>query len=142
MTVSGIFGTSGALTVTGIGSELLATGQLGVGVGGDASVLIQNQATAITGGNTANALAGLDIGQFGVAPGNGLARSGAVTVSNALLSNTGRFIVGDAGIGSLSVITAGTVTTTGAATIAAATGSDGSSVSVTGPGHRCRLRGR
>ena len=140
--VSGIFGTTGALTVAGVGSELLASGELNIGQGGDGSVLIQNQATAIIGGNTANALAGLDIGQTGVAPGNGtVPGSGAATVNNALLSNTGRFIVGDAGLGGLSVTAAGTVTTSANAVIAAAGGSDGSSVSVTGIGSSLHVAG-
>ncbi len=138
--VSGILGASGGLTVAGLGSRLVTTGQLSVGLGGDGSLLIENQATAITGGNTA--AVGFDIGQTGSGPGNGtVPGSGAATVSNALLSNTGRFVVGDAGLGSLSITEGGTVTTSAAATIASAAGSDGSSVNVTGAGSSFQIAG-
>jgi T5SS/PEP-CTERM-associated repeat protein len=142
VTVSGILGTTGVLTVAGLGSKLLAPGELSVGLGGDGSLLIENLATAITGGNSADASAGFDIGQNGIAPGGGtVPGSGSATVSNALLSNTGQFIVGDAGTGSLSITEGGTVTTSGNATIANQTGSDGSAMSVSGPGSSLTVTG-
>jgi T5SS/PEP-CTERM-associated repeat protein len=140
--VSGVFGTTGALTVAGLGSRLLVPGQLNVGLGGDGSLLIENQATVITGGKSGDASAGFDVGQSGIAPGNGtVPGSGSATVTNALLSYSGAFVIGDAGTGSLSITQGGTVTTTADATIAAAPGSDGSSISVTGAGSSFTVAG-
>ena len=136
-------GASGNLVVSGAGSSFRANGQLSVGVSGVGHLSVQNQATVTTGGNTAvDASQGLDIA--GASGGTGDA---TVTGSNALLANSGRFIVGDGGIGSLSVQNHATVTTNPGtavsfgAVIANQSGSDGSSVSVIGSGSQWQVGG-
>ncbi|HEY0803697.1 MAG TPA: hypothetical protein VGD84_01475, partial [Pseudonocardiaceae bacterium] len=143
ITVGGSSGATGALTVNGFGSKLAGTGQLSVGFGGNGSLLIENQATATTGGNTVDKSQGFEAGQLG-------GGSGDVTVTGAksLLSNTGRFVIGDAGFGSLSIQAGGTVITSpgtvaglaGAVVASLASGS-GSSVNVTGAGSNWQVGG-
>ncbi len=93
--------------------------QLNVGAAGNGSFLVNNVGSA--------AAASVDIGTSG-------GGSGVITVSgtNSLLSNTGTFVVGDAGLGSLAVDAGGTVTTSANATIANSTSAAGSSANVTG----------
>ena len=134
VSVAGTAGATGDVTVTDPGSELIATGQFALGVAGTGSLLIENQATVITGNNTADSTEGFDVGTNSGA-------SGSATISNARLSNTGRFIVGDGGLGSLSIQSGGTVTTSATATIAAQSTAGGSSVSVTGTGSNLQIAG-
>ena len=111
-----------------------------VGEAGAGSLLIENQATAITGGSTL--ALGFDVGTQAGA-------SGVVTVSGtgSLLDNTGEFIVGDGGLGSLSIESGGTVITTPgtvaglAAVIAAQSGASGASVGLTGAGSDWQVGG-
>jgi T5SS/PEP-CTERM-associated repeat protein len=138
ITIGGSAGATGGLTVTDAGSELLATGQLSVGLGGAGSLLIENQGTVVSGNNTVDKSEGFDAGQLA-------GSSGEVTVtgSGSKLSNTGRFVVGDAGAGSLSTVvtTPGTVTSLAGATIANAASASGSSASVTGTGSNWQITG-
>ena len=96
----------GDLTVTGAGSRVNALGQLDVGQAGAGSLLIENAGTVITGGNTLAPSQGIDVGTTAGA-------AGAITVTgtHSLLSNTGEFIVGDGGLGSLAIQSGGTVIT-------------------------------
>ncbi len=117
----------GSLMVSGTGSDAVLTGQLNVGLAGGGHLLINGGATVDTGSLAASPTQGLDIA---AAPGG----TGDVTVAgtNSLLSNTGTFVVGDAGLGSLAVDAGGTVTTSANATIANSTSAAGSSANVTG----------
>lgn len=105
-------GASGTVTVTDAGSNLTSVGQLTVGLNGQGLLVVSNPGTVITGGNTIDAGAGIDIASGAGSGGILLAGHGS------LLSNTGRFIVGDGGVGNLTVAA-------GAVTLAAAAGSDG-----------------
>ena len=127
---------TGVVTVTDPGSTLTALGQLDVGSGGDGSLLIENQASVFTGGDVTDPSQGLDIN-------TAAGKSGSVTITgpHSLLSNTGRFIVGDGGLGSLSIQSGATVTTSTTATIAAQSTAGGSSVSVTGTGSNLQIAG-
>ncbi len=136
-------GTTGSLEVTDAGSSFTAVGELQVGVTGAGSLLVQNQATVTTGNAPINTTQGFALGE---ATGG----SGTATVSGnkSLLTNTGEFIVGATGLGSLAIASGGTVTTSPGsapgllgADIAANAGSDGSSVSVTGTGSNWQVTG-
>ena len=137
-------GSEGWLNVTDVGSAFNAAGQLTIGQSGSGHLLVENQATVATGNNVAvDATQGFDVGQSASASGDV-----TVTGSKSLLSNVGRFIVGDAGFGSLLITHGGTVVTTpgivvglAGADIAARSGSDGSSVSVTGKGSDWQITG-
>ncbi len=127
-------GGEGALEVSA--ATLAASGALTIGQSGAGHLLVDNQDTLNTGGSTADNTQGIEIGQNAGSSGDA-----AVAGNTSLLSNTGRFVVGDAGLGSLVISSGGTVITThGAATslpgavIAASAGSDGAQVSVTGTG--------
>ncbi|WP_158923365.1 Hint domain-containing protein [Acidisphaera sp. S103] len=142
-TDTGTISGTGAVTVTDLGSGLTALGQLNVGWSGIGSLLIQNQASAFTGGYVNDPAQGLDVGTDAGA-------SGAATITGpaSLLSNTGAFIVGDAGLGSLSIQSGGTVITSpgtvadlAGAVIAAQSSAAGSSVTVTGGGSGWRITG-
>jgi T5SS/PEP-CTERM-associated repeat protein len=98
---------TGAVTASGLGSSIAAHGQIDVGVAGNGSLTVQNQATVSSGGATSAPSQGIDIAQS--SGGSGVI---SVTGTNSLLSNTGAFIVGDAGSGSLSIASGGTVITT------------------------------
>ena len=115
------------MTVSDPGSELLATGQFSVGLSGQGSLLVENQGTVTTGDNAVDATEGFDIAQNA-----GASATAAVTGTNSLLTNTGRFVVGDAGLGSLGVNSGGTVTTSANATIGNSASAAGSSANVTG----------
>ena len=141
--IGGSAGATGALTVTDPGSQLLATGQLSVGLNGDGSLLIENQGTVTTGNNAVDPTEGFDVAQFAGGSGNA-----TVTGSKSLLSNTGRFVVGDLGYGSMAILAGGTVMTNpGTASLAAAAiignqaGSDGSSDTVSGAGSNWQVGG-
>lgn len=135
-------GATGFLTISDAGSELLATGQLDVGGAGSGTVLVQNGGALITGSSTLDPTQGLDIGRFA-------GGSGAVTVSgpNSALINSGRFIVGDAGIGNLTIQSGGFVDTMPGTAVALGAdigvqaGSDGSSVNVIGKGSEWMVGG-
>jgi collagen type I/II/III/V/XI/XXIV/XXVII alpha len=136
ITAGGSAGATGVVTVSDPGSELLAVGQFAVGLGGQGSLLIENQGTAITGANAADATEGVDIAQNAGASG-----TATVTGTKSLLTNTGRFIVGDAGVGSLAINSGGTVTTSANATIANTGSASSSSVNVSGAGSNWRVAG-
>ena len=90
--------------------------------------------SAINSAGSASA-AGLDVAVSG--------GSGAITVTGtqSVLSNSGSFIIGDAGLGSLSINAGGTVTTTASATIANTTSASGSAIDVTGAGSNLHVTG-
>ncbi|MGA3400036.1 MAG: hypothetical protein ABSC95_12520, partial [Acetobacteraceae bacterium] len=128
------YGSSGYLEVTDLESTLIATGRLVVGAAGSGSMLVQNQATVTTGNSTVDPTQGVVIGQSSDGVGNL-----TVTGFNSLLSNTGQFLVGDAGLGSLTIANSamvvtnpGTAALPAAAVIGNQTGSDGSSITVNG----------
>ena len=134
-------GATGAITVTDLGSSIKASGQISVGLSGAGSLTIENQATVISGGSTLAPSQGIDLGVSS-------SGSGTITVSGtqSLLTNTGQFLVGDSGLGSLSVGSGGTVVTApGAAatglTIANNTGANGSLVNVSGAGSQLNISG-
>ncbi len=85
---------------------------------------------------------------FDVAQSTGGLGDVIVTGSKSLLSNTGQFVVGDAGLGSLSISAGGTVittpgTVTGLAGLAIGNtaGASGSSVTVAGAGSNLKVTG-
>jgi collagen type I alpha len=137
-------GGNGALLVSGLGSAATLLGQLNVGQAGGGTLTVGNQGTVRTGNITSpDPSEGLDIAQQ--TGGSGQATVGG---SKSLLANIGRFVVGDAGLGSLSIAAGGTVTTapsTGSglpgAVIAATTAANGSSVNVSGAGSNWRVTG-
>ena len=136
-------GATGALTVTDPGSGVDAVGQINVGAGGAGSLLIENQATVQSGNAVVSATQGFDIAASSGSNGNA-----TVTGTKSLLSNTGRFVVGDMGLGSLAIQAGGSVITnpgTGslpaAAIIANSAGGAGSSVNVTGAGSTWQITG-
>lgn len=134
---------TGAVTVSDSGSRLTAAGQIDVGAAGVGSLLIENQATVQSGQDAADTSQGIDIGQLSGA-------SGGVTVTGtkSLLSNTGRFVVGDAGVGSLSIESGGSIVTgpgggagLAGAVVAATASAGGSSVNVVGAGSNWQVGG-
>ena len=139
----GSAGSSGALTVSGAGSELRATGQFSVGLGGGGSLLVEDGATVITGGDTADASAGVDIGRL-----PGAAGQATVTGASSLLTNTGRFVVGDAGLGSLAINAGATVVTSpgtvgglAGLVVGNAASASGSALDVSGTGAKLQVGG-
>jgi T5SS/PEP-CTERM-associated repeat protein len=137
-------GGTGALYISDPGSSFIAVGQLNVGQSGTGHLRVENQATLQTGDS-----APVDPSQgFDVAGASG--GMGDVTVSGAksLLTNTGRFIVGGSGQGSLSIESGGTVVTnpgtvdglTGLV-IANTASASGSSVNVNGIGSELGVTG-
>ena len=120
-------GGDGTLLVTDAGSRVTLAGRLDVGQDGAGTLTVSNQATLQTGDAAATDPSdGLDIAPFAGGP-------GAVTITGAgsVLLNNGRFVIGDAAMGSL-LINAG-------ATVSTASG--GSSASGERRGNR-QLRGR
>jgi T5SS/PEP-CTERM-associated repeat protein len=140
LTIGQNAGGQGVLTVSGIGAAVVDPGSFTDGAAGGASVTIQNQGTVRIGGTTV-ASPGIDLGHAG-------GGSGAITVlgTNSLLNNTGSFIVGDGGLGNLSIASGGTVVT-GPGTVgygllvSNGTGAAGSSVNVTGAGSNLSVNG-
>ena len=141
--ISGTAGNIADMTVSGTGAAWDGAVALVVGDQGDGMLSIANQATVQTDGNAAvSPSQGFDIAQSS-------GGAGDVTVAGAdsLLSNTGRFLVGDTGLGSLAIESGATVVTTpgtaglAGAVIAAQAGSDGSSVNVTGAGSNWQIGG-
>ena len=131
---------SGNLDVSGAGAQVISVGQMDVGNVGNGQLLVRNTATVTTGNSAADPNAGFD-----VAAGSGGLGS-ATVAENSLLTNTGRFVVGDLGVGSLTiqgtvVTNPGTVGGLPGADIAAQAGSDGSNVSVIGAGSKWQIGG-
>ena len=106
ITIGTSAGATGAITVTDPKSSITAAGQINVGASGIGSLLIENQATVISGNSTLDPTQGIDLGQL--AGGSGIL---TVTGANSKLSNTGEFIVGDGGRGSLVIASGATVAT-------------------------------
>ena len=137
-------GSGGSLLVTGAGSSATLTGQLNVGEAGSGTLTVANQGTLRTGNDAAlDPSEGFDIAQL--AGGSGAA---TVSGSKSLLANIGRFVIGDAGLGSLAITAGATVTTapgngsgTAGAIVANGTGASGSSVNVTGAGSDWQVGG-
>jgi fibronectin-binding autotransporter adhesin len=100
-----ISGSVGTIAVAGSGATLAATGEIDVGEGGTGTLTVGAGGTVSTGND--DGMAGLVVGQSSGA-------SGTVTVSGAgaNLTNSGRFVVGDAGSGKLTVSAGGVVRTT------------------------------
>lgn len=134
----------GSLLVTGPGSRATFVGQLNVGEAGRGTFTISNTGTVSASNDSGlDPSEGLDIAQL--AGGSGEA---TVTGAHALLNNVGRFVVGDAGLGSLSIEAGATVITapgTGSnlpgAVIANTTAASGSVVNVSGPGSNWLVSG-
>jgi T5SS/PEP-CTERM-associated repeat protein len=130
-----------AAAVTLNGGSLGAGGVLDVGQAGLAGLLVENQATVTTGTTAVSGAQGLDIAAIANGTGDAI-----VTGSAALLTNTGEFLVGDTGLGSLSIESGGTVVTTPSAGQAGAiigntAGASGSSVNVDGAGSNWNIGG-
>ncbi len=142
-----LMGSTGTVTVTGTSSVLTALGQLTVGDGGQGVLMISAGGSVISGNNSLQSDGGIAIGFDSGGTGELV-----VTGSGSELSNVGQFTVGGdtalsvvpggggSGFGTMQIQNGGLVVTnpgsgyTGpAADIAADTGTDGSSVSVTGP---------
>jgi T5SS/PEP-CTERM-associated repeat protein len=135
-------GGTGGLDVAGMGARFSTSGLLTLGSAGRGSLVVENQGTVLSGG-TAAADTGLDVAAMA-----GGAGGVTVTGTKSLLSNAGRFVVGDAGLGSLLVESGGTVVTTpgtvaglAGLVIANTAGAARSSVSVSGTGSRVTVTG-
>ena len=103
-----ISGTGSAqVTVDGAGSEWTSANELIVGSAGTGDLIVSNQGQVRTGGSP---VAGTPPG-FEVAESAGAAAAITVTGTNSVLTNTGAFVVGDAGNGNLTVEAGGTVIT-------------------------------
>ncbi len=134
---------AGAVTVTGTGSRLTAAGEMVVGgvSGGTGNLLVENHASVITGKSTL--FTGFDVGAQSNASGEA-----TVAGSGSLLDDTGQFVVGDGGFGSLLIQAGATVIATPSgipaadlAVIANQSGAGGSSVNVTGAGSDWQIGG-
>lgn len=132
---------TGANVITASGTATLATdtryagnGQVVIGAGGTLDVV----GTDISNTSTASVVIGA-----------GLDSTGGLTVrgADALLSSTGRFVVGDGGRGELTINSGGSVITTAGtaavngAEIAVQSGADGSAVRVAGAGSNWQVDG-
>ncbi len=130
-------GGSGSLSISGAGSRATLTGQLNVGQAGAGTLTVGNQGTIRTGNDAAlDPAEGLDLASVS-------GGSGTVNVSGtkSLLANIGRFVIGDQGLGGLSIQSGATVTTSPGsgsalpgAVVGNSAGASGSSVSVIGAG--------
>ncbi len=136
-------GGSGTLSVSGAGSKATLTGQLDLGQAGSGQLQITGAGTVQTGGAPVAPSQGFDM-----AASAGGAGQAIVSGNLSLLTNTGAFIVGDAGLGGLSVLAGGTVNTSpgGVAglaglVVANTAGASGSSVNVSGAGSRLNVTG-
>jgi hypothetical protein len=133
----GSFSVNGQMAVYGVASY--QSGLLEVGQSAAGHLIVHNQGTLFTGQSAASG--GLDI-----APTASLSGSVTVSGSGALIDNTGRFVVGDAGTGSLQILAGGTVitnpgTTGGRAVIGRLGGASGSGVLVSGTGSDWEITG-
>ena len=132
---------SGAVTVDA--GALTAEGELDAGQSGLGGLLVESQATVTVGTTAINSAQGLDIAKTSGGSGDAV-----VSGTKSLLSNTGEFVVGDGGLGGLSIQGGGTVITTpgtvagiAGAVIANTTGASGSSVNVSGAGSNWQVGG-
>ncbi len=143
-TISDTAGNFADATIDGAGAVWSGPVELVVGDQGNGSLIVGNQGTVQTAGDTS-----VDPSQgFAIAQSAGGSGNVAVIGGKSLLSNTGRFLVGDAGFGKLSIEAGGTVITTpgtvaglNGAEIAAQAGSDGSAVDVTGASSNWSITG-
>ena len=136
-------GASGSLLLSGIGSHASITGQSNIGQGGIGDLRIENQATVARANLTGQATQGIDLATLPGSQGNVL-----VTGTNSLLANTGSFVVGDQGLGQLSIQSGGHVVTSpgtidglNGLLVANNAGASGSSVNVSGTGSRLDVGG-
>jgi fibronectin-binding autotransporter adhesin len=129
-------GSEGTLTITDAGSTFTATGEADIGLASKGHLLIENAGAMTTGSASSGFVIGNSTGSSGDA---------TVTDAGSTLTNTGYFIVGDDGVGTLTIENGATVTTSGAtgdgADIALGTGSSGSQVTVTGDGSAWSVAG-
>jgi T5SS/PEP-CTERM-associated repeat protein len=128
-------GSSGTITLGNGGSgtaSLINSGPVGypgnfyIGYGGDGTVNV----------NANSMISGFDGMTLGVLAGS----SGTVTVNAGSLTGGGTMVIGDQGLGTLTIENGGTVTGT-AGLLGVQTGSSGSSVTVTGAGSSWTLSG-
>jgi T5SS/PEP-CTERM-associated repeat protein len=127
--------------VTANGGLLAAAGVLNIGQVGLSGLLVENLATVTTGTTAVSGTQGVDISATAGGTGDAV-----VTGSQSLLKNVGEFLVGDAGLGSLSILSGGTALTTHSAGQAGAiigntSGASGSSVNVDGAGSNWQISG-
>ncbi|MGE0415977.1 MAG: Calx-beta domain-containing protein [Acetobacteraceae bacterium] len=140
--MGGSIGATGFLTVKDPGSLLRAVGEINVGQSGVGHLLVRNQGTVISGGSTIDDTEGFVVGSAASALGDAI-----VGGTKSLLSNTGRFVVGDGGRGELTINSGGSVITTAGtaavngAEIAVQSGADGSAVRVAGAGSNWQVDG-
>src|ERR1700722_10743489 len=97
-------GGAGTITVTGAGSRASLVGLIVAGQSGTGSLTVENLGTVISGGSTLAPAQGVEVAQLS-------GGTGSITVSGgqSLLTNTGGFVVGDAGVGSMAIDGGGTV---------------------------------
>jgi T5SS/PEP-CTERM-associated repeat protein len=134
---------SGSVVATNAGTITISK-ELALGGVGGSHLLIENAGTVQIGGE-----AGDDPAQgFDAAPSAGDISQSTVTGNKSRLINTGRFVVGDASIGSLSIQSGGAVITAPGALAGVAglvigntAGASGSSVSVIGVGSNLQVTG-
>ena len=129
---------NGELTVDGTVTN--AAVLLEVADTGDGRLVVENQGSLVSSGS-AQSMSGLQITQT-----NGLSGDVLVTGARSLLSNAGRFLVGNSGVGSLEVEAGGTVVTTpftgeDGLVVANISSASGSSVDVTGFGSTLQVGG-
>ena len=98
---------AGQVTVDGAGSTWKSAGALNVGDPGAGSLTVSNQGTVETGVN----LAAYPAGGIGLGENSGASGEVIVVGTKSLLSNAGRFVVGDIGPGGVSIDAGGTVVT-------------------------------
>ena len=112
--------TQGQAVVSGVGSQLLTASGLTVGAAGVGALTVQL-------GGSVQVAGPLEVGQ--ISGGSGLI---SVTGSASALTDTGSIVVGDGGVGSLSIYGGGAVAIASSATIANTTSASGSAIDVTG----------
>ncbi len=143
MVIGTASGGDGTFSISDKGSQATLSGQLTLGQAGSGHLRISNQGTLQTGGAAVAPSQGFDIAQSASGLGDAI-----VTGSKSLLTNTGQFVVGDAGLGSLSISAGGTVITTSGTVgglaglvIGKNAGASGSSVTVAGAGSNLKVTG-
>ncbi len=99
-------GGNGSVMVSGVGTQFDTIGEVDVGMAGAGDLQVENGATLQSGGNVSAPSQGFDVAD---AQGG----SGDVTISgsSSVLTNLGRFVIGDAGVGSLAIEAGATVVT-------------------------------
>ena len=119
--------------VNGAASAVTALGTTTIGNLGSGAVLIENQGSLRTNG--------LTLAQSAGAQSTGASGAITVTGSQSLLSNTGAFVVGDSGIGGLTMQAGGAVTTTASLIVANTTAASGSQINISGAGSTLNVAG-